>query len=284
MNSFYSIIYAGVNPSSGDKLAVGLFMRGAAIQRFAWSKHRTSIIRELMGADAQKLLVQNLKALQRKTEGGAADLNDLLLKGEGRKGIAYELNEPYFEYLASYSNNLLTVGEVTPITLEATEEKFNNLFRLLVDDRATAVTHSHKKDIEETKTQLKESISSRVNWDAELTKGEIPGLLLPTVRLDFIGKNHHDVIGEVVDFEKREFNLEADIYKLDHVSHVLKEQGTLGKAFIIGDEPDAEEHPKQHRTWLAVRSSDLIELVPTSAIGRVAEHLVQKNVQPWRSN
>jgi hypothetical protein len=28
MNSFYSILYAGINPASGDKLAVGLFMHG----------------------------------------------------------------------------------------------------------------------------------------------------------------------------------------------------------------------------------------------------------------
>ena len=284
MNSFYSIIYAGINPASGDKLAVGLFMRGADKPRFMWSKHRTALIRDLMGADAQKLLVHNLKALQRKAEDRTDDLNALFPHGEGMKAPAYELNEPYFEYLASYSNNLLTVGEVTRIDLEATDPKFNDLFRLLVDDRATGVTKSGRKDIDETKNQLKEKISSRVNWDAEITKGEIPGLLLPTVRLDFIGKNHHTVIGEVIDFEKREFNLEADIYKLDHVSHVLRQQDVLAKAFIIGDEPDALEHPQQHRAWQAVKASERIELVPSAEIQRVEDHLTVRNVQPWRSN
>lgn len=284
MNSFYSIIYAGINPASGDKLAVGLFMRGAGKPRFAWSKHRTALIRDLMGADAQRLLVQNLKALQRKSEEQSGDLADLFPGSEGKKVDAYELSEPYFHYLAKYSGNLLSIGAVTRIELEATEQQFNDLFRLLVDDRATAVSGSHKKDIEETKSMLKERISARVNWNMELTQKDIPGLLLPKIRLDFIGRNGKDVIGEVVDFEKREFNLEADINKLDNVTLILEEEGRLGKAFVVGDEPDAQEHPQQHDTWLAIKASKRIELVATKDLAQVEQHLAEKNVQPWRSN
>ena len=68
MNSFYSIVYAGINPASGDKLAVGLFLLGADRPRFAWSKLRLSLVRDLMGGDAHRLLAQNLKALQRKAD------------------------------------------------------------------------------------------------------------------------------------------------------------------------------------------------------------------------
>ena len=118
MNSFYSIIYAGINPASGDKLAVGLFMRGAGKPRFAWSKHRTALIRDLMGADAQRLLVQNLKALQRKSEEQSGDLADLFPGSDGKKVDAYELSEPYFHYLAKYSGNLLSIGAVTRIRLK----------------------------------------------------------------------------------------------------------------------------------------------------------------------
>lgn len=282
MNSFYSILYAGINPASGDKLAVGLFMRGGDKPRFAWSKHRVALVRDLMGADAQLLLRQNLKALQRKAEDNSAELGDLFQGAIPKKTGTYELNEPYFHYLAKYSSNLLTIGPVTRIELQADEQKFRDLFRLLVDDRASAVANSHTKDIDEAKGQLKDRIGSRVNWNAELTKQEIPGLLLPTIKLDFIGKNGKDVIGEVVDFEKREYFLEADINKLDNVTHVLEQQGTLGKAFVVGDEPDKEEHPQQHLAWLAVKHSKRIELVPTNEIGRVEEHLEKQNVRPWR--
>lgn len=281
MNSFYSILYAGINPASGDKLAVGLFMRGAERPRFAWSKHRVALVRDLMGGDAQRLLAQNLKALQRKAEENSDELADLFA-GSVSKKASYELSEPYFHYLASYSNNLLTFGPVTPIAVEATEQKFTDLFRLLVDDRAMAVSSSHRKDIDETKVQLKERIGARVNWNAELTQLEIPGLLLPTIRLDFIGRNKKNVIGEVVDFEKREYFLEADINKLDNVAHVLEQKGTLGKAFVVGDEPDAKDHPQQHLAWLALRASKRIELVPSNEIERVEQHLELENVQPWR--
>lgn len=280
-SSFYSILYAGINPASGDKLAVGLFMRGADRPHFAWSKHRVALVRDLMGGDAQRLLAQNLKALQRKAEENSNELPDLF-EGSVSPKAAYELSEPYFQYLSRYSNNLLSFGPVTPIEMEATDQRFNDLFRLLVDDRAMAGTGSHKKDIEDTKVQLKERIGTRVNWNAELTQQDIPGLLLPTIRLDFIGRNGKDVVGELVDFEKPEYYLEADINKLDIVTQALQQQGTLGKAYMVGDEPDANEHPRQHRAWLALRDSARIELVPTHAIGRVEQYLAQQNVQPWR--
>lgn len=279
MSSFYSILYAGINPASGDKLAVGLFLRGGDRPRFAWSKHRVSVVRELMGGDAQRLLAQNLKALQRKAEEQCTDLPDLF-NGDVAPKAAYELSEPYFQYLSRYSTNLLTFGPVTPIAVEATDQKFNDLFRLLVDDRAVA--SNQKKDMDDTKARLKERIGARVNWNAELTQQDVPGLLLPSIRLDFIGRNGKDVVGEVVDFEKGEYYLEADINKLDNVTHMLEQKGTLGKAFVVGDEPDAAEHPQQHRAWSALKASTRIELVPTNAIERVEQHLVQQNVQPWR--
>lgn len=282
MNSFYSILYAGINPASGDKLAVGLFMHGGDKPRFAWSKHRVALVRDLMGADAQLLLRQNLKALQRKAEADSPELGDLFQGAIPKKTGTYELNEPYFHYLTKYSSNLLTIGPVTRIELQADDQKFHDLFHLLVDDRSVAVLSSATKDIEEAKVQLKDRIGSRVNWNAELSQKEIPGLLLPTIKLDFIGKNHKDVIGEVVDFEKREYFLEADINKLDNVTHVLEQQGTLGKAFVVGDEPDKKEHPQQHLAWLALKNSKRIDLVPTNEIGRVEEHLERQNVRPWR--
>lgn len=280
--SFYSILFAGINPASGDQLAVGLFMRGAQQLHFAWSRHRTALIRELMGADAEKLLVQNLKALERKAaEEALPEQHGTAMQVESRHA-GYELNEPYFHYLAKYSTNLLTIGPATSITLEAGEQQFKELFRLLVDDRSPAVASSRARDIDETKSRLKERIAARVNWDARITREEVPGLLFPSVQLDFVGRNGQDVIGEVVDFEKREFHLEADINKLANVAYVLQQAGRLGKAYVVGDEPDAGEYPSQHEAWKALNGSTQLELVPTGEMDRIVEHLNAKNVQPWR--
>lgn len=285
MKSFYSILYAGINPASGEKLAVALFMRGADKEHFAWSKHRTNVVRELMGGDAQRLLVQNLKGLQRKCEEGVQGQEGLFAGNADQHAAGgYVLNEPYFNYLTRYSKNLLDFGPVTPIDIEATEQRFNDLFKLLVDDRSSAISRSRSADIDEAKAKLRERISARVNWNAELSQADVPGLLLPSVRLDFIGRNGKSVIGEVVDFEKQEYYLEADINKLDIVSQMLQQQNQLGKAFLVGDEPDAGEHPNQHRAWEAVRASSRIELVPTTDLELVGAHLDRQNVKPWRAN
>jgi hypothetical protein len=53
---------------------------------------------------------------------------------------------------------------------------------------------------------------------------------------------------------------------------------------VVGDEPDAQEHPQQHDTWLAIKASKRIELVATKDLAQVEQHLAEKNVQPWRSN
>lgn len=285
MKTFYSILYAGINPASGEKLAVALFMRGADKEHFAWSKHRTNVVRELMGGDAQRLLVQNLKGLQRKCEETLQGQEGLFAgNAEQQPAGGYVLNEPYFNYLTRYSKNLLDFGPVTTIDIEATEQRFNDLFKLLVDERSSAISRSRSADIDEAKAKLRERISARVNWNAELSQADVPGLLLPSVRLDFIGRNGKSVIGEVVDFEKQEYYLEADINKLDIVSQMLQQQNQLGKAFLVGDEPDAVDHPNQHRAWEAVRASSRIELVPTTELERVGAHLEKQNVQPWRAN
>ena len=276
MKSFYSILYAGLNPASGDRLAVALFMHGVDAPLFAYSKHRLGVVRDLMGKDARDLLLQNLKGIQRqclKDEPGSGLFEEL------SAGADSVLSEPYFGYLSRYSNNLLTVGPVTPIEVEATEEHFQRLFRLFVDDHSIPLKQG--RDIQEVRTRLRERTADRLKWDARITNRDLPNLPLTSVQLDFVGRNGKDVIGEVMDFEKKEYNLEMDILKLDLVARYLKDSERLGKAYAIGDEPDAEALPEQHKTWEALKHSRVIELVPTDEVERVTQHLQEQDVRPW---
>lgn len=127
-----------------------------------------------------------------------------------------------------------------------------------------------------------EDTRSRVTWNAEITQHDVPELLLPSYRLDFIGRNEREVIGEVVDFEKREFFLEADNNKLDNVTYALSNLDRLGKAFVIGDEPNRSEYRNQHAAWRSMSASGRIELVPTDETERLVEYLEARGVQPWR--
>lgn len=283
MSTFYSIIHAGLNPLSGEKLAVGLLLRNRDQVRFAWSRNRVRVVRDLMGTDAYNLLELNLKALDRKVgspDTGPAGLK--LIQAEPRS--AYELNEPYVSYLSKYSNNLLTVGPITPIEIDDPSEKFKELFRLFVDQREVMDPGRKKPDTSEVRARLRERTEKRVSWDTTLTSKDLPGLPLYQVKLDFIGKNEKGVIGEVVDFSKTEYHLDASINKTLTVSMLLDRNNNLGRAFLIGDEPDKKLLPAQHATWSAVREARGVTVVATVETGIVEDYLEQHGVQRWGDN
>ncbi len=280
MSSFYTIIYAGINPVAGDKLAVGLFMRGAQKPRFAWSKNRADVVKDLMGRDAHRLLVYNLKALQRQcdTEGQLsaglfAELPAVELSGQ-------LLQEPYFEYLAKYSKNLLSFGPVTALELEANDERFRSLFHLLVDDQESTMKVEHTADIEDVRQDLRQRTERYVAWEVVVNQALVPGLLMPSVEIGFYGRNGQDVIGEVVDFERPEYHIEKQLYELNDVARALDEKKRLGKAFVVGDEPDKKARPKQHATWVAFRANKQFTVVPTAESAQVDEHMEKQGVRP----
>jgi len=280
MSSFYSIIYAGINPVAGDKLAVGLFMRGTGKPHFAWSKNRAAVVRDLMGSEAYKLLVYNLKALHRRSDSEALLSGGLFAELPASEFSGHQLQEPYFEYLTKYSKNLLSFGPVTSLELEANDEQFKSLFHLLVDDQQETAPVTHLADMENVRHELRQRTTQYVNWDVVVDQMHVPGLLMPSVEIGFYGRNGLDVIGEVVDFERPEYHIEKQLYELNDVARALHESKRLGKAFVVGDEPDKKTRPKQHATWVVFRGNKQFTVVPSSESGLVEEHLEQEGVRP----
>lgn len=281
MRTFYTLIQAGVNPMAGDKITVGLFMRGADKPRFAWSRARARVVRDLMGADSYRLLMLNLKALHRQCE-EEAQLSMGLFSSMPQEDLSkHLLSEPYMEYLSRYSRNLLSFGPLTSIEVEATDEHFHKLFALLVDDRADMVKQLPVRDIHEVREHFKMRTEKLVSWDVTMTKEELPQLVMPSVNIQFAGaKERMRIIGEVVDFEKPEYHLEKQLYELHDVAGALSAEKRYGSGYIIGDEPDKSMRPAQHRTWQAFRGSKLLKLVPSNESEQVDEALRASGVQP----
>jgi len=280
MSSFYTIIYAGINPVAGDKLAVGLFMRGAQKPRFAWSKNRADVVKDLMGRDAHKLLVYNLKALQRQCDTEGQLTTGLFTELPAAEFSGQLLQEPYFEYLTKYSRNLLTFGLVTALELEANDERFRSLFHLLVDDQQETAQAAPVPDIEDVRQLLRQRTEKYVTWEVVVDQALVPGLLMPSVEIGFYGRNSHDVIGEVVDFERPEYHIEKQLYELNDVARALDEKQRLGKAFVVGDEPDKKARPKQHATWVVFRANKQFTVVPSGESAQVDEHMEKEGVKP----
>lgn len=279
MSSFYSIIYAGINPVAGDKLAVGLFMRGALRPHFAWSRNRVGVVRDLLGRDAHRMLVMNLKALARECTADA-QLSTGLFSQIGSGELAGQLlQEPYFEYLSKYSRNLLTFGPVTRIDVEADDARFAALFKLLVDDQELGSSPS-PSDIDEVREGLRTRTAQRLAWEVTLTQAQLPGLLMPSVTIGFHGRNDLDVIGEVVDFMRPNYHLENQLYELNDVQRAISERKRLGKAYVVGDEPQASTHPKQHATWKAFRAQSRYTVVPSQEVKEVEQYMEEHNVRP----
>ncbi|MBK9275943.1 MAG: hypothetical protein IPM49_15580 [Flavobacteriales bacterium] len=283
MSSFYSIVHAGINPVAGDKLAVGLFMRGAQGPRFAWSRNRVGVVRDLLGRDAHRMLVVNLKALARETQADAKFSAGLFSQVEAGELAGQLLQEPYFEYLSRYSRNLLTFGPVTRIEVEADEARFAALFKLLVDDHEPS-SKPATSDIDEVREGLRARTAQRLAWEVTLTQARLPGLLMPAVTIGFHGRNELDVIGEVVDFERPNYHLENQLYELNDVQRAISANKQLGKAYVVGDEPDANTHAKQHATWKAFRAQSRYTVVPSNEVKEVENYMEEHNVRPVELN
>lgn len=281
MRTFYTLIQAGINPMAGDKITVGLFMRGLDKPRFAWSRSRTRVVRDLMGGDAYRLLMLNLKALHRQCD-EEAQLSMGLFSNLPQEDVSKDLlTEPYMEYLSRYSRNLLSFGPLTTIDVEATDEHFQKLYALLVDDTPDMVKELPVHDIDKVRTELRTRTQALVTWDVVMTKAEFPHLVMPSVKIQFAGASGQArIIGEVVDFEKPEYNLEKQLYELHDVAGALQRARRFGMGYIIGDEPSKMDSPHQHNTWAAFRGSGLFKVVPSNESEQVDEALRAGGVQP----
>ncbi|SEB20664.1 hypothetical protein [Pedobacter hartonius] len=273
MKTFYSILYCTIRPNVGERVSIGLFVGNESTCKFEFSAHKLSVIKGLFSESAFSMIKISLKALQKLSQESKGDIL------ETYKGTS-TLKEHYFNYLATYANNLITYSTPKRIDLDLNQNIFDKLFEKFIY-QLPSLDEPQLKPIDRVKKQLTSSLAGRVNFDAEIDNSKIPGLVVPA-KVWFIGKNEVQVTGEVKDFNGQrphiiQQQISAHLYLIDRIKETPT--GKNGHFFLIGDEPH-KDFIENHKLWRAVKESSILDLVPTSEVDKIELYMEEHGVEP----
>jgi hypothetical protein len=274
MKSFYSILQVPTRPAGQEQLNIGLLLVGDNVSFFRFSNKKLEFVKKLIPDNSYNLLRSYLFNLAEKIKG---DNDGLQSKFR---------NTDFISYLSAYNNNLITFSKPSPIDIEVNEQNYKALFEKFIFSIELDV--EGQDEIQKTDSlqkQLKKNLYPRikqhVNLDQVLTTKEIPSLLVPSVKVSFIGQNNIPVAGQGVDFEKPAEQISTNISRLITLIKAFEEQRKTGRYYIIGKEPDKKSFKEQHDNWLHIKNSSLIKFVDVSETEEVSQYIEQHNVKPF---
>jgi hypothetical protein len=274
MKSFYSILQVPTRPAGQEQLNIGLLLIGDNASYFRFSNKKLEFVKKLIPDNSYGLLRSYLFNLAEKIK-------------EEDEGLQSRFrNTDFISYLAAYNNNLITFSKPTPIDIEVNEQTYQALFEKFIFPIELDV--EGEGEIQKTDSLQKElkknfypRIKEHVNLDQVLTTKEIPSLLVPSVKVSFIGQNNIPVAGQGVDFEKSADQITTNISRLITLIKAFEEQNKIGQYYIIGREPNKSVYKQQHDNWLHIRNSNLVEFVDVSETEKVSQYIEQHNVMPF---
>ncbi len=191
----------------------------------------------------------------------------------------------FVSYLSNYNSNLVTFAKPTPIELEVTDQNFRALFEKFIflfemDSMPTEVA-----ELITVKQQLNAGlylrIKEHVNLNKTITTKEVPTLLVPSVKINFIGQNNLPVAGQEVDFENTVNSITNSISRLISLIKAFDMENKRGQYYIIGKEPDQKLFGAQHDNWQHIRKSNLIDFVDVRDVGTISDYIHQHGVRPF---
>lgn len=279
MKSFYSILYATINPTIKEQISIGLILTGEEKVFFNFSSKKLSYLRNFIPKAAHQLLRDSLKNIQNTVEqtNVKREIGPLEIKVEGLKERIF--TQQYIEYLSKYNQNLLSFSSPKQIDIEANDTYFNRLFEKYIYKLSTEVKRKEEHIIDIVRSDLYPKIEKRVNLDKELSRNEIDTLWMP-VNVNFIGQNGEAVIGKAIEFQKQSYALEAELGHLAALMKAFDDKKLHSKYYVIGNEPD-KKLEKQHILWKDILETNYMDVVPSDEIGKIAEYIEEKNVQPF---
>lgn len=278
MKTFFSIIYLPFKPDLQEKISVGLIMSNNQQTLFKVSDKKLQLVKNLISNHKYNLIKTYFNNIIAEVKPKPND-NKLDIDFKSKNDW---LNESYFSYLNRYSNNLVIYSEPRKIELDVTADNFKNIFEKLIFDFDDEIELAKEESIlTVVRTKLYAKIEDRVNLNVTLKSSDFKELLTP-VDVNFIGKNGIVVAGQTIDFAKRLYNLEHDLTSyisltkaVDYSTH------DKGKYFLVGQEPNRKEHPKNHRTWRHVKDSHLVEYVDLKETEKIQEYILSNQVIPF---
>lgn len=278
MKTFFSIIYIPLRPDFQEKISIGLVMSNSEKTIFKVSNSKLQILKSLLSNQKYNLLKSYFHNIINELEPNSKDLKLNIDKEYSHNWI----NESYFSYLNRYSNNLVIYSEPRNINVEITSDNFRRMFEKLVFNIVDEVAYKKVDNIlTKVRTKLYSKIEQRVNLNVTVKSSDFNELITP-VDVNFIGKNGIVVAGQTMDFEKRLYNLEHDLTSfISFTKAVDYSTPNKGKYFLVGQEPNKKEHPKNHRTWKHVKDSHLVEYVDLRETEKIKQYIISNDVTPF---
>ncbi|MEB2786377.1 hypothetical protein [Algoriphagus persicinus] len=275
MISTYSIVFTPFSAISNERVNLGLLMINEhGNTMFRYSSEKLSFIRNLLSGAAAKLIKSNLTTLSTKFSENKNEFFPI-----------QDLSVDFMQYLADYSNNLISFTPPKSIDLELNENNFNKLFQKLVFHDVPVIVKPQISSISLIKKNFMPKVESRVNVDFQLKASEFDFVLF-NLNVDMIGKNDRPVLTQFFDFEVSAESLKNRITNyLSLIKPFELQEKKDGKFFIVADEPTKEEN-SQHLIWEHLQESPLIkerilEIVPTTELDRVVQYLEEHDVRPF---
>jgi len=271
MKSFYSILNTPLRPAAQEYINIGLLLAGERKIFFKFSNQKLALIKKLIPETSFNLLKSYVLGL---TENIKLE-NDLI-----RNKF---VNKDFVNYLSNYNSNLVTFSKPTPIDLDASEKNFRSLFEKFVfsfeDDFVQELKTKTLTIKDQLRTNLYPRIKANVNIDQVITPIEVPTLLVPSVKINFIGQNNLQVAGQAIDFEKSAEQITNGISRLISLIKAFDMAKKKGQYYIVGKEPK-KSLKEQHANWKHIRDSDLIEFVDIEQVDQISDYIEHHNVKP----
>jgi hypothetical protein len=277
LNSFYTIIKLSPNPVSSDQISIGILLRSDSKFYLKFSERKINTVRKLLQGDFN-LVKYFIKELEKEV-----DKANKILTEESNVLFNYDsiLTSEFFLHLNRISQNLILFSEPSRIEGIDSEEKFNNLFNLFIDNQSAISYKSPKsealvKNVEEKLiNRVKDKVHTRINIDKRI----IPSLNF-TLNIDAIGLNGDIISAKSLDFNKEYRTIETILYRYKIVLSKIEEKYSKRKeAFIIADEPESK-NSENYNIW-EILHKESFKVYPSEDAGKVAEYIEEKNVRKF---
>ena len=272
MKTFYSILSAVINPTSGEKISLGLLLSDGNTSFFDFSGSRLSLIGSLIDKERKKFISQYLKSIDNVIKRIDINQEQVTIFADSGKNVI--INEPYIEYLSTYSQNVISFSRPVAIDVNIEQSVFETLFSKFIDE-VTIVKSIQKSNIQIVKDKFFPRVKNHFSIEKGFTSDNFPSVLLP-VTIDLFGKNEHYVIGQFLDLEKNIYHIKNDYFDYHQMTEVLK----TSKKFIISVEPQKIKYPQQHHFWNEIRKQKKNTYVDISELDIIEVYAKEHDVMP----
>ncbi|MEM7655427.1 MAG: hypothetical protein AAF399_04805 [Bacteroidota bacterium] len=283
MSVLYSILHVPLRVEADEQLSIGLLLLTGNEVFFRYSIPKLHLVKDLMLDSRYRLLKQALQGIAKTIKSEANEIQPFHFQLRSSSvGQARFASKEYLTYSSQYHHNLLTFTPPQKVPFPGNQTTFFRLYEKFIDHMPIVeeVPESpfHIEAIVSEK--LYPNLEERVNLDLRLSYKEIPTLFLPT-QVSFIGRNDAPMVGRVIDFGKRVYNLQHDLTEMYTLVKAFEENGeSNGKYFVIGQEP-SQSKEKEHITWATISRSKTVDYVDVTEIERVAEYAQSHGVEPF---